>query len=1299
MGLLIGKAASTEFASGSGTEEDPYLIATKEHLNNVRNHLDAHYEMISDIVFTDDDFANGTGWEPIGYNQQNSFSGVFSGNGHTISGLKISISTSELWTNYSVRYVGLFGYATGIIRDISLKDVTNYIYDHYHDIYVGGLAGYSTAPIVNVSVIGEIRAESGTKDVYVGGVAGVNSASIINAYFDGVLTGTTQGIYVLAGGITAQSGAMESCKNDGSVAAYRSTHSYAGGISGKSNRTIRYCYNNGGITGNYAGGISGYDGKISYCYNTGSVSSRKYAGGICGYMLSGSIFNCYNIGSVNSSDYGGGIIGQLYSGGISCCYNLGNISASSYGGSIAGGNHGTVYSSDLIEDGGTISNCYYPDSHKCGVGRGKGIATSDAWEDLKKESSYRGFDFTSIWTMSGNSYYSFPELIDNEMMINPISFEITKLPTKTQYLEGKDSLNLSGAKGKISYSNSFEDSVPLSVSMVKGFNNSVVGKQILTVEYAGFTDTFEIQILEKSLVSIAVTKLPSKTQYLESYDILNVSGGQITLEYNNNTSSQLDLIEDMVTGFDNNIVGPQQLTVTYSGKTTTFDIEIIKKSISRISLETIPSKTKYIGAAESIDTTGGSITVFFNNGTTEQVDITPEMISGFNNRILGKQTLTITYQGLTLNYEIEVGENTLDFDGGIGTKENPFIVSNVNQLNRIRAFSSDYFLLSNDIIIADIEYENGGLLPNGWVPFVFNGTLNGNGFSIKNLKIDSNLSHCYNPGLFTVNNGKINNLIIEDSTVYVSNYTNQYGGFLVAENNGTITNCHSKKCAITLGNANPCFGCIAGKNTGDIQNCTSNNNIDWQSIGGRVGGIASNNSGTIENCTNWTIIVNTGAYAQISGGIVAENSGTILSSKNLADILAKTTASSNGANSGGIVGKMTGGNISQCYNAGDISAEATQYKAYSIYVGGIVANITAGTISDCYNTANMHGQSKSTSSSTYVGGIIGYNSTIGYIHNCYTIGGAYGSASASKLFVGYVCGYNSTNTIDNCYYLGIADYGSGSGDMTNIYGKGISELKESATYTGFDFDSIWTMSGNKNYPFPEITATPMVYDKEIKYISIETMPKQLTYIQNYETLNLDGGFLKITYAYDEYEIIPLSEATVSGFDNSVLGMKNITVTYLNYTTDFEIEIVEKSLERIEVTTLPNKITYYEGDAFVADGLVVVAHYNDRTSEPINKYSLSGFSPTPGTKTIIVQYQGKTATFDVSVIIIEIGGDANGDGTVDIEDAMLVFYHVAKKSTLSDDRLPICDTNADGEVDIEDAMTIFYFVAKKIDKIR
>lgn len=59
------------------------------------------------------------------------------------------------------------------------------------------------------------------------------------------------------------------------------------------------------------------------------------------------------------------------------------------------------------------------------------------------------------------------------------------------------------------------------------------------------------------------------------------------------------------------------------------------------------------------------------------------------------------------------------------------------------------------------------------------------------------------------------------------------------------------------------------------------------------------------------------------------------------------------------------------------------------------------------------------------------------------------------------------------------------------------------------------------------------------------------------------------------------------------------------------------------------------------------------------------------------------------------GDANNDGQVDIEDAMMVFYHVAKKSLLTDDEASRCDVTKDGNIDIEDAMNIFYYVAKKI----
>ena len=38
-----------EFAGGSGTEADPYLIETKEQLNNVRNNLGAHFKLVADI--------------------------------------------------------------------------------------------------------------------------------------------------------------------------------------------------------------------------------------------------------------------------------------------------------------------------------------------------------------------------------------------------------------------------------------------------------------------------------------------------------------------------------------------------------------------------------------------------------------------------------------------------------------------------------------------------------------------------------------------------------------------------------------------------------------------------------------------------------------------------------------------------------------------------------------------------------------------------------------------------------------------------------------------------------------------------------------------------------------------------------------------------------------------------------------------------------------------------------------------------------------------------------------------------
>lgn len=585
------------------------------------------------------------------------------------------------------------------------------------------------------------------------------------------------------------------------------------------------------------------------------------------------------------------------------------------------------------------------------------------------------------------------------------------------------------------------------------------------------------------------------------------------------------------------------------------------------------------------------------------------------------------------SFEYSPEENTVDFASGKGTDADPFVIKTITHLDNIRKYPSSYFVLANDITF-DPENE---AFATGWKSFAFKGYFDGQGYKITGIRITVSNTLEYqwrDPGLFSSNDGTIKNLTVEDMWISVSNMGDEYGGFICAVNNGVIINCHSKSCTISLQNIYHFFGGIAGDNSGSIQNCTSNNTINWGANGGRIGGITANNTGSISGCTNNSTITNIGSYTPISGGISAQNSGIIISSKNLATLFVRSTYSQRSGYAGGIVGKMTGGKISECYNLGAITTEATEYKG-DTYSGGIVAYISGGDILDCYTTGDVYGESYSYSASCYVGGIVGYNNSIGSIKNCYSIGGNSGRASSRDLYVGYVCGYNASNTIENCYYLGIKDYGSGSGDFSTMYGETVAALKEKNTYANFDFDNTWTMSGNGDYPFPELISTPMVYEKEIKSISIESMPTKLQYIQNYELLDLEGGMLKITYEYEESEMISLSEATVSGFDNSVDGKQSILVSYFGQTTEFEIEIVKKSLVRIEVAASPNKTTYYEGDTLVLDGLRVIAHYNDETFEPITGYSITGFSPTLGTKTITVQYQGKSDTFDVIVKAVEL----------------------------------------------------------------
>ncbi|QRN84665.1 S-layer homology domain-containing protein [Clostridia bacterium] len=99
----------------------------------------------------------------------------------------------------------------------------------------------------------------------------------------------------------------------------------------------------------------------------------------------------------------------------------------------------------------------------------------------------------------------------------------------------------------------------------------------------------------------------------------------------------------------------------------------------------------------------------------------------------------------------------------------------------------------------------------------------------------------------------------------------------------------------------------------------------------------------------------------------------------------------------GVVGYSANSMVSYCYNTGTISGNSD--------LGGVAGRHQGMELSHCYNTGNISGDS-------YIGGVVGYgiDSSMSYSHNTGTLSGTD--------HLGGVVGYNYNNTISYCYNTG-----------------------------------------------------------------------------------------------------------------------------------------------------------------------------------------------------------------------------------------------------------------------------------------
>jgi hypothetical protein len=253
------------YGGGSGTAVNPYLIYTADQLDiigAVRCDWDKHFMLMADLDLSEypDSRFNTIGIYDDSHSPSGSmaFTGVFDGQGHTISNFTLTGTI-----NYEA--AGFFGYISGSTSQIKNLGLINPHVNTPISGSTGALIGY-----INGATVSKCFVRGGTISGgdHVGGLVG--------------RTFNTAGVLI-----------SESYSNANIAGDY-----YVGGLVG-------FTYSD-----------TSHTGEISNCYSKGDVVGNRYAGGLLGSNGRTNVTKCYSVGHVAASANAGGLIGTSSSGTI-----------------------------------------------------------------------------------------------------------------------------------------------------------------------------------------------------------------------------------------------------------------------------------------------------------------------------------------------------------------------------------------------------------------------------------------------------------------------------------------------------------------------------------------------------------------------------------------------------------------------------------------------------------------------------------------------------------------------------------------------------------------------------------------------------------------------------------------------------------------------------------------------------------------------------------------------------------------------------------------------------------------------
>jgi hypothetical protein len=182
------------------------------------------------------------------------------------------------------------------------------------------------------------------------------------------------------------------------------------------------------------------------------------------------------------------------------------------------------------------------------------------------------------------------------------------------------------------------------------FNRHTPGPQTVKVRVSGQEVSFQTEVM--ALRSLTIASPPRTVLFKQGQEPdPSWPGLEVRGEWDQMGSDRIALTSCEITGYMKDQSGRQTIRVSFEGMTATFDVDV--RSMTSIQIAQPPTKVDYAQGA-ALDLTGLRVMGVWEGFPAEVLEVTMNDISGFNANNVGIQHITVTANGRSASFDVEV---------------------------------------------------------------------------------------------------------------------------------------------------------------------------------------------------------------------------------------------------------------------------------------------------------------------------------------------------------------------------------------------------------------------------------------------------------------------------------------------------------------------------------------------------------------------------------------------------------------------------------------------------------------------